>query len=231
MHIGLIGGIGPAATAAYYLKLVGRCRDAGVPLDLTIVNADIQTLARNAQADCRDDQAAIYAELIDRLAAAGAKAAAITSIGGSFCEDETRTLSALPLVSAFGALDDHFVTQGIGTIGILGTETVMRSHLYGRMTGTKTVIPEGQIAEVGQAYIDTALAGRSTDSARDLFFTAGRRMIEKMGADAVVLAGTDLGLAFDGQSPGFPVVDAIDVHVEHLFLLASDALKTQDLSL
>ncbi|GAB5436532.1 aspartate/glutamate racemase family protein [Falsiruegeria mediterranea] len=231
MHIGLIGGIGPAATAAYYLKLSDRCRAAGVPLDLTIVNTDIQVLARNAQADRRDDQARVYADVITRLAASGAEVAAITSIGGSFCEDETRAMSSLPLISAFGALDDHFANQGIASVGILGTETVMQSHLYGRMEKTRTVVPDGQIAEVGQAYVETALAGRANDAQRDLFFTAGRRMVDEMGADAVVLAGTDLGLAFDGQDPGYPVIDTIDVHVDQLFLLASGALKLQDLSL
>ncbi len=40
------------------------------------------------------------------------------------------------------------------------------------------------------------------------------------GAQAVILAGTDLGLAFYGHEPGFPVVDALQVHVEHLVALA-----------
>lgn len=224
MHIGLIGGIGPAATAAYYLKLADRCRAAGVPLHLTIENTEISELARNAQTDRRAEQAAIYARAIDRLAAAGAEVAAITSIGGSFCEDETRAIAALPLVSAFGALDGWFVSRGIGTIGILGTETVMRSHLYGRMQRTRTVIPAGREAEIGQAYVATAMAGHASDTHRALFFDAGRRMVEDMGAEAVLLAGTDLCLAFDGQDPGYPVVDAIDVHVEQLFGLASGAV-------
>ena len=231
MHLGLIGGIGPAATASYYLKLTDRCRESGVPLELTIVNTEVRTLARNAQSDRRQEQAVIYAEIIGQLAASGAKVAAFTSIGGSFCEAETRTIASLPLVSAIDPLDEYFVNHGISTVGILGTETVLQNHLYGKLRRTKTVVPEEQIAEVGKAYVDTALAGHATDAARDLFFSAGKKMVEDMGAEVVLLAGTDLGLAFDGQEPGFPVIDAIDVHVEQLFLLASDALTLQDLAL
>lgn len=33
------------------------------------------------------------------------------------------------------------------------------------------------------------------------------------GAEAIVLAGTDLNLAFDGQNPGYLVIDALDVHL------------------
>jgi len=51
-------------------------------------------------------------------------------------------------------------------------------------------------------------------------FAQGRDLIER-GAEAVVLAGTDLGLAFDGHDPGYPVIDAIDLHVAHLVELAT----------
>ena len=40
MHIGLIGGIGPAATEFYYRALVKLYAQAERRLELTIVNAD-----------------------------------------------------------------------------------------------------------------------------------------------------------------------------------------------
>src|SRR5262245_17004376 len=82
MHIGLIGGIGPAATIAYYDRLTRRVRDAGGRLELTIVQASSPELLDNVAADRREDQARAYAVLIDRLKAAGADCAAITSIAG-----------------------------------------------------------------------------------------------------------------------------------------------------
>ena len=65
-----------------------------------------------------------------------------------------------------------------------------------------------------------AVAGTCSPEQRALFLDAGRRMIAQ-GADAIVLAGTDLNLAFEGQDPGFPVVDALDVHVALLADLAA----------
>jgi aspartate/glutamate racemase len=44
MHIGLIGGIGPAATDFYSRRLMSRLANKGVPLGLTIVHADTPTL-------------------------------------------------------------------------------------------------------------------------------------------------------------------------------------------
>ena len=45
--------------------------------------------------------------------------------------------------------------------------------------------------------------------------------MDELGAEAVVLAGTDLNLAFVGAAPGYRVVDALDVHVDLLARLAT----------
>lgn len=45
------------------------------------------------------------------------------------------------------------------------------------------------------------------------------------GAEAIVLAGTDLNHAFDGQSLGYPVIDALDVHVALLADLIMGSAK------
>jgi aspartate racemase len=220
MHIGLIGGIGPAATVVYYQRLCAAMAARGQPLELTLVQADIHTLIRNNLADKRAEQAEIYARLIDRLKAAGAECVAITSLGGHFCFDETVALSSLPLVSAVAPLDAHFAAQGFGTVGLLGTRVVMRTRLYGQLQRTKANVLDDRIEELGQLYQEMAVAGTCDAATRERFLQAGAEMMAA-GAQAVVLAGTDLNLAFDGQDPGYPVIDALDVHVAVLADLAS----------
>ena len=223
MHIGLIGGIGPAATVVYYERLVERVRAARGRLDLTVVQADVQELVANALADRRDAQAAVYAALIERLRLAGAACAAITSIGGHFCYPETVARSSLPLVSAIEPLDAAFAVAGLRRVGLLGTERVMRTRLYGQLARTEAVVPHGDLVALGQAYLDIATSGVCTDEQRAVFVEAGREMVAEQGADAVVLAGTDLGLAFTPElDPGYRVIDALDVHVAVLADLALD---------
>jgi aspartate racemase len=96
----------------------------------------------------------------------------------------------------------------------------MRTRLYGQMVRTQAVAPEGDLVALGKAYQDVAVSGACTDEQRALFFEAGRRMVDDQGAEAIVLAGTDLNLAFTGHDPGYPVVDALDVHVAVLADLA-----------
>lgn len=226
MHLGLIGGIGPASTVVYYQKLTAAMRTAGQPLDLTIVNADANVLVKNNLADDRDAQAQVYAGLIDRLKAAGADCAAITSLGGHFCIDETLALSALPLISGVTPLDAHFANKGIATVGLLGTAVVMRTRLYGQLVQTAAIAPD-DIDTVGQNYLSMALSSICTDEQRADFFAQGRRLMEA-GADAVVLAGTDLNLAFDGRKVGYPVIDALDIHIDLLVKLCTGQADLND---
>ncbi|PYG27791.1 aspartate/glutamate racemase family protein [Pelagimonas varians] len=218
MHIGLIGGIGVAATIVYYQRLTAA---VGGPFDLTIEHADVQTLIKNNLADEREAQAEVYARHIDRLKAAGCDCVAITSLGGHFCFEETIARSSLPLVSAVAPLDAFFVNQGISRIGLLGTRVVMHTRLFGQLGQTQAVAPDDDIERIGQSYQDMAVSGVCTPEQRALFIKAGRRMIDTMGAQAVVLAGTDLNLAFDGHSTGYQVIDALDVHVAQLAALAT----------
>lgn len=221
MHVGLIGGIGPAATIVYYQRLSGLMRERGARLELTIVQADVDDLIRNNLADNRVAQAEIYAGLIDRLKAAGADCAAITSLGGHFCFDETVKRSALPLVSAVAPLDDEFAARGLKKVGLLGTEVVMRTRLYGQLEKLEAVAPNQDLVALGKVYQDVAVSGVCTAAQREIFFAAGREMVEQQGAEAIILAGTDLNLAFDGRDPGYEAIDALDVHVALLADIAS----------
>lgn len=228
MHIGLIGGIGVAATVVYYQRLAAAVTAKGTGLlALTIVHGDIQELIRNNLADRREEQARAFLPLAERLKAAGCDCAALTSLGAHFCLDELVARSPLPIISAVAPLDAYFVERGIRRIGLLGTRVVMRTRLYGKLAHTEALALDAEIDVIGQTYQDMAVAGACSPAQRALFLDAGRRLVAA-GADAIVLAGTDLNLAFDGQNPGYPVIDALDVHVDLLADLALNRTALAD---
>jgi aspartate racemase len=218
MHIGLIGGIGPAATEFYYRGLIDRHARSNTALDVTIVHADVREMARNlANGDARK-QADVFAGLIRRLAGAGAQAAAVTSMGGHFCIRELEAISPLPMLNGIPAVAAEIARKSFKTVGILGTRMVMETRLYGAITSTAVVVPEGEaLDEVHKNYAEMASVGRVTDAQRRVFFTEGEKLCRKRGADVVLLGGTDLFLAFQGRDCGFPVLDSADVHVEAIY--------------
>jgi aspartate racemase len=218
MHIGLIGGIGPAATEYYYRGLIERHARSGTPLDLTIAHADVRELAQNLANNDTRKQADTFVRLVRRLAAAGADVAAVTSMGGHFCIRELEAISPLPILNALPEVDAAIGHRNLKTIGILGTRTVMETRLYGAISSARIVLPEGEALErVHKNYVEMAIAGRVTEEQRRVFFSIGQQLCRVQGAEAVILGGTDLFLAFEGQDCGFPVIDCADVHVEALY--------------
>src|SRR5207302_3671025 len=131
MHIGLIGGVGPAATDAYYRGLIAKSAARGRPLELTIAHADAREMVANLAAQRPDLQAAIFVRLIGRLKAAGAEAAAVTSMGGHFCIREVEAKSPLPIVNLLPALDAAIAARKLRKVGLIGTRTAMDSRAYG----------------------------------------------------------------------------------------------------
>ena len=214
MHVGLIGGIGPAATEFYYRGLTRAFAVAGRKLELTIVNAEVREMTANMAANDPKAQATIFAELIGRLKAAGAKAAAVTSMGGHFCIEQLKAISPLPLINAIPELNDQFGRMGVKRIGILGSGAVMRSKFYGGVTSVDIAAPEGpDLDEVHARYVAMATAAVATDDDRRFFLEAGQKLVERQGAEVIVLSGTDLFLAFDGARPAYRIADAAEIHI------------------
>lgn len=220
MHLGLVGGIGPAATEYYYHHLTAAHARADRPLELTIVQAEVKVLLRNLAARDQAAQAEVYRHLATRLQAAGAGVVAITSLGGHFCIEQFEAISPLPVVNAIAAVRAELRRRGIRAIGLLGTQAVMESQLYGGLADFEIVPHSGDdLVAVGREYIAMAMAARVSEEQRELFFEVGQRL-HRGGAEVVLLAGTDLCLAFDGRECGVSVLDCALVHVEALTKLS-----------
>ena len=218
MHVGLIAGIGPAATDFYYRGLIERHHAAGIPLELTMAHADVREMSRNLNDRNPKRQAEIFAGLIERMKKAGAQVAAVTSMGGHFCINELLPISPLPLVHGIHAVDAAIKKAGLKKIGVLGTRTVMESKLYGGVSTAQLIAPEGQARDdMHNAYAGMAQAGHCTDEQRAVTFREARKLIKEQGVEAIMLGGTDLFLAFQGQPPEFRLVDCADIHVDAIF--------------
>ena len=215
MHIGLIGGIGPAAQDYYTRQLIGMFASAGRLLEMTTAHADTPTLLHNLAAGRSADQAAIFARLAERLAKAGADIVAVTSIAGHFCASDFAALSPLPVVDMIETVADDIVRRGFARLGILGTRTVMESRFYGGL-GAVTIIapPEPALGHVHAAYAAMAIAGAITPSQQAVFESAARHLVDDGGAQAIILGGTDLALAFNADSATFAIIDCAAIHAD-----------------
>ena len=215
MHIGLVGGIGPAATDTYYRALIAAAAERDFVLELTMVHADAQTLLKNQAAGNTASQVAVFRRLAECLKAAGAEVMVITSIAGHFCIEDLKRTSPLPVIDMIEEVDRDLEQRGLKKVGVLGTRMAMETGLYGGVRAATLLAPTGdELQEVHDAYAAMASAGAVTEEQRGIFLAASRRLTEEQGAEAIMLGGTDLALVFDGSDYGFDIVDCAKVHVD-----------------
>ena len=217
MHLGLVGGIGPAATDYYYRRLIALAHERGHSLEATIVHADSPTLLANMAGGDSAVQLEIYARLAERLERAGAEVVAITSISGHFCVEAFKETSPLPVCDILETISAGLVEAGYARVGVLGTRGTMESALFGGVSTAEVVAPRGEsIGVVHDAYVKVAASGVADPMSRRTLVNAGRVLVQEEGVDAVLLGGTDLVVVMDGDDVDYPVVDCAGLHIEAL---------------
>jgi aspartate racemase len=221
MHIGLIVGVGPAATDYYYRYLISALARAGRDLTLTMAHADVTTLLRNQAEGNVDAQVEIYRQLTDRLQRSGIEQVAVTSIAGHFCIEPFKALAPVPVIDLLDVVKTEIKQRGFKKVGLLGTRVVMESQFYGVLDGVEVIPPAGDLLEVHHAYVSMAAAGIATPEQRNIFMRAGKTLTTAYGCESIMLAGTDLALVFNkNKNPGFETFDCAQVHVEAIAKIA-----------
>ena len=221
MHIGLIGGIGPAATDVYYRGLVTAARRTGQSLELTVAHADAPTLLAHLEAGCTSAQCAIFEKLAHRLASAGAECVAVSAVAGHFCIDAFKAVSHLPVVDLIEAVSQHLLRLGIDHVGILGTRAVMASGFYGKLEGTRIAsLGDVERQKVHDAYVGLAETGCATPEMFKVFVAAASEL-RAQGAQTILLGGTDLAAIFSEQTAPFPVLDCAHIHINAIMEYAA----------
>ncbi|MES2951147.1 MAG: aspartate/glutamate racemase family protein [Pseudomonadota bacterium] len=221
MHVGLIVGIGPAATDYYYRYLISALARAGQDLTLTMAHADVPTLLRNQTEGNADAQVEIYLQLTNRLQRSGVEQVAVTSIAGHFCIESFKALSPVPVIDLLDVVKTEMKQRGFQKVGLLGTRVVMESQFYGVLEGVEVIPPAGNLLEVHDAYVSMAAAGIATPEHREVFMRAGKTLTTAYGCESIMLAGTDLALVFKkDQNPGFDIFDCAQVHAEAIAKVA-----------
>ena len=215
MQIGLIGGIGPAATDYYHRRLISAFASRKTPLDMTIVHANSPTLLNNLERNDIGAQVEIFNGLTDRLAAAGAECVVVTAIAGHFCIDAFKQTSPLPVIDLLTEVNRSVNERKLKKVGILGTRTVMQTKFYSALNSAEVIPPNGRaLDDVHSAYVSMAASGHVTSDQRAVFDSTSEWMIREANVDAILLGGTDLALVYREDQTQFPVVDCAAIHID-----------------
>jgi aspartate racemase len=212
--LGLIGGLGVGATVHYYEQLVKAHAARGCVPNIVMVHADMSRVLKDAGAGDTVHLADYLAQLISRMALAGAEVAAIPAVTPHICARELVNLSPLPLVNLVEAIAREIQSRGFRRVALFGTRFTIESKMFGQLSGVDVVLPQQkEIDFIHETYLQIANSGRGSDGAFQGLRRVAVRLCERDQADGIILAGTDLSTVFNEANTDFPHIDGARVHM------------------
>ena len=217
--LGIVGGIAPASTVDYYRSIIAVWRelrgDDSYP-SLVINSINLTRLVELVSGNRLGELAEWLVAEVERLARAGADLGMLASNTPHIVFDEVARASSIPLLSIVEAAAEAAEGMRLRTVGLLGTRYTMQGRFYpdafaGR--GIKVVAPApDDRTYVHDRYMDELIEDRFEDDTRRGFLAVIDRLRES-GAEAVLLAGTELPLLLRGAATAVPVLDTTRIHV------------------
>lgn len=215
--LGLIGGLGPAATVHYYNEILAAFSKRGVTPRIVMSHAEANFVRDRVGAGDTEALAAYLAEHIRTVAKAGADFVAIPAVAPHICAPLLERQAAIPLVDIISAVGAELKARGLRRIGMMGTRWVMDSRFYGRLPDIELVpLIDDEADTVHEIYLAIVASGRVAAAEVERLRGIARGAIARDDLQAIALAGTDLAVAFDETTAGFPAVDCARVHIDAL---------------
>lgn len=217
-EVGVIGGVGPAATVSF-LDLVVRHTDAGRDQDhvdmVVLQHASIPDRTAYILGDSPDDPGPVMAADARRLEALGVDFVVVPCNTAHHFTDEVAAAVRIPVLSIVDeTVDEVAARPGASAVGLLVTSGTLASGVYQRAAaerGLRVVEPDADDqARVMAIIYDQVKAGRPADV--DALRAVAGRLAER-GADVVVLGCTELSVvALQHDLLADPLfVDSLDV--------------------
>ena len=213
--LGLVGGLGPNATVYYYNALIAQHKARGAVARMLIAHADVDYGRPLAETGRLDELARYLNGFIDEMAAGGAEMAAVVAVTPHICSAQLTPLLKIPLIDMVSTVAEAINARGLKRIALFGTRSTVQSKMFGRL-GVDVVMPRpDEIETINTAYLDVVY-DRSTPATLDRLRELARTLMTRDGAEAVLLAGTDLSMVMNEQNAGFPTLDCAGVHVAEI---------------
>lgn len=218
--IGIVGGIGPESTIAYYRAIVAKVRDRDAGYPRVIINSiDAAAMLSLIPQGRFDELATMLARAVDALGRAGADFALIAANTPHLVFDVIRSRTPVPLISIVEATRDVAIERGLRRLALLGTRFTMDATFYQdalRDAGIEVVAPpEDDRTYVHQKYMTDLFSGNIPQTTRDGITAVVARMMESDRVDGVIVGGTELfPLVEDFRRLGTAVLDTADIHAQ-----------------
>jgi aspartate racemase len=218
--LGLIGGMSWVSTRTYYEhinRIVQQKVDPHASAPLLIESLDFSQLHALRESQDWERAAGILGESARNLERAGATALVIGANSMHRVYDAVAAAIAIPILHIAECVGERMAADGVKSAALLGTSNVMTESFYRRRLvahGIDLLPPDVDNMETLDRIIyDELIVGKATRDAE----RALKTMItvkEQDGAEAIVLACTELEMVVDVDANVLPIYDSTRIHAE-----------------
>lgn len=231
MRLGVIGGLGPMATA-YYLELVVRMTDAKRDQDHPeIMVMDIPTIPdRTAYilGKSEEDPVGPMVQLGKQLKSLGATVLATPCVTAHYFHEALQQGSGLPVIHVIQKTAQLLRSEGVGCVGLMATDGTVESGIFQKeleAAGISVVLPDeqGQRGVMTIIY-DQVKAGIPADLQ---LFHGICGQLWRQGAQVVILGCTELSLLKKQADLGDGILDVLDVLAKESVIACGKPVKPE----
>ena len=233
--LGVIGGLGPLATA-HFMELVTNMTDAAADqehLEMIIHSApSIPDRTGYILDHTRPSPLPSMIAIGKKLARQGADHIAIPCMTAHYFHEELSAGIPTSIINGIAETVRCLKEQGISRVGIMATDGTIRTGLFRReleRNGMEPLVPSRERQQdVMHLIYHNIKANRPAEMDR---FHAVRQELQNMGAQAIILGCTELSLIKRDQNIGPGFIDAMEVLAQQSVLCCGGVLKEEYKSL
>jgi aspartate racemase len=217
--IGIIGGMGPEATASFYMKIVKKTRARKDQEHFRVIIDSNVKIPDRTEAILWGGESPVQAmiETAKNLERLGVDVACMPCMTAHYYIEHVQNSVSYPILNAFIEVRKHIANQypKVQNIGVLATSGTIKSGLFETyLDGINIVYPNptSQTEKVMEAIYGTdgIKSGNLGGKPLKLLKEAGEELIEN-GADLVILGCTEIGLALKERHLQKPLIDPMEV--------------------
>lgn len=217
--IGLLGGMSWESTLAYY-----RAINEGVKTELgglhsariAMVSVDFEPIEQLQHADDWDGTARMLSDAARNVEAAGADFLLICTNTMHRVAPEIEAAIDIPLLHIADATAEVLVSEGIGSVGLLGTAFTMEQDFYkGRLEdrfGLRVLVPDAADRQLVHRVIYEELCLGETRPSSKVEFLRIVDGLATSGAEAVILGCTEIGMLVGQADTSVKLLDTTAIH-------------------
>ena len=219
--IGLLGGMSWESTVSYYRAInegvrhtVGGLHSAKIAL----YSVDFEPIEQLQRTEDWQGTAKILSRAARGIQAAGADFLLICTNTMHKVAPEIEAAIQIPLLHIADATAEVLVSEGIKSVGLLGTAFTMEQDFYkGRLTdnyGLQVLVPDDRDRKIVHTVIYQELCLGKINAGSKAEYLRIINALAAQGAEAVILGCTEIGMLVNQEDTQVRLLDTTAVHAE-----------------